>query len=99
MRCIEAEGVLVSCPSGGVSVQILPYDTCPVEYVESVSSWAILSNLEDIVSCASEARLQFRYDPWRLDDKPDTTMMPHTRGQNLDQHIHVHCVSGFTETG
>ena len=41
---------------------------------------------------ASETLLQFSLNPKWLGAKPSITMVLHTWGQNIDQHIHVHCI-------
>lgn len=41
---------------------------------------------------ASETLLQFSLNPKWLGAKPSITMVLHTWGQSLDQHIHVHCI-------
>jgi Putative transposase/Transposase zinc-binding domain len=51
---------------------------------------AIIYNV--LFQAASETLLQFSLNPKWLGAKPSITMVLHTWGQNLDQHIHVHCV-------
>lgn len=41
---------------------------------------------------ASETLLQFSFNPKWLGAKPSITMVLHTWGQKIDQHIHVHCI-------
>ena len=50
----------------------------------------IIYNL--LFQAASETLLQFSSNPKWLGAKPGITMVLHTWGQNLSQHIHVHCV-------
>ncbi len=51
---------------------------------------AIIYNL--LFQAASETLLQFSLNPKWLGATPSITMVLHTWGQTLDQHIHVHCV-------
>lgn len=60
----------------------------------------IIYNL--LFQAASETLLQFSLNPKWLGAKPSITMVLHTWGQNLGQHIHVHCVvsgGGLTKMG
>jgi len=41
---------------------------------------------------ASETLLKFSSDPKWLGAKPSITIVLHTWGQNIDQHIHAHCI-------
>ncbi|CZP45104.1 Putative transposase [Legionella pneumophila] len=50
----------------------------------------IIYNL--LFQTASETLLQFSSNPKWLGAKPSITMVLHTWGQSLDQHIHVHCI-------
>lgn len=50
----------------------------------------IIYNL--LFQTASETLLQFSSNPKWLGAKPSITMVLHTWGQKLDQHIHVHCI-------
>lgn len=50
----------------------------------------IIYNL--LFQTASETLLNFSLNPKWLGAKPGITMVLHTWGQSLDQHIHVHCI-------
>jgi predicted RNA-binding Zn-ribbon protein involved in translation (DUF1610 family) len=61
---------------------------------------ALIYNL--LFRAASATLLQFARDPQWLGAEPGITMVLHTWGQNLNQHIHVHCVvsgGGLTPDG
>ncbi|MCP4701466.1 MAG: IS91 family transposase, partial [Gammaproteobacteria bacterium] len=61
---------------------------------------ALIYNL--LFQAASATLLQFARDPKWLGAEPAITMVLHTWGQNLNQHIHLHCIvsgGGLTPDG
>ncbi len=64
----------------------LPHDINPL----AQNKPQIIYNL--LFQAASETLLQFSLNPKWMGAKPSITMVLHTWGQNLNQHIHVHCV-------
>ncbi len=74
----------------------LPHDINPL----AQNKPRIIYNL--LFQAASETLLQFSLNPKWMGAKPSITMVLHTWGQNINQHIHVHCVvsgGGLTKNG
>jgi predicted Zn-ribbon and HTH transcriptional regulator len=78
-------------------VELLPIDYFHVVFtlphnLNPLAQWKPALIYDLLFQAASETLLQFSSNPKWLGAKPGITMVLHTWGQNLDQHIHVHCL-------
>jgi len=78
-------------------LELLPIDYFHVVFtlphsLNPLAQWKPALIYDLLFQAASETLLQFSLNPKWLGAKPGITMVLHTWGQNLDQHIHVHCL-------
>lgn len=77
--------------------ELLPIDYFHVVFtlphrLNPLAQWKPVLIYDLLFQAASDTLLQYSLNPKWLGAKPGITMVLHTWGQNIDQHIHVHCL-------